>query len=311
MRQINDAGVMVGGAALAAAVLLFGTLLTRAMMSAPVAVQPTTAVDMATPDDPGPSGEGVHPTTEPEDLASTAQHADPQDPARFASQRLPAEVLRLAVERAPFEPDRQAPAQRYRMPGDRVEATPSPPPELPPAPDLRLLATVAGPDGGVAVLRVGDGTPRVVALGEQFVGYQVASIGSGEAMMSGQGRQLNLMVAGPAPAGPAVEEEDDSRRRRRGEEESAADRRRAEIARALRSRLETLQQRYEAADSEAERMLLQQSAEQLARQIQQLSEGSEQIRISGDRIIFTTPTPGASSGGLRMMVRPRGGGGGG
>lgn len=310
MRRINDAGVMIGGTALAAAVLLFGTLLTRAMMSQPVVVLPTTTVDISTPDDPGPSGEGVHPTAAPGDFPSTAERADPQDPARSASQRLPAEVLRLAVERAPFEPDRQAPAQRYRMPGDRIEDAPSPPPELPPAPDFRLLATVAGPDGGVAVLRVGDGTPRVLALGEQFVGYQVASIGSGEAMMSGQGRQLNLRVAGPAPAGAAVEEEDDSRRRRRGEEESAADRRRAEIARTLRSRLETLQQRYEAADSEAERMLLQQSAEQLVRQIQQLSEGSQQIQFRGNRIILTTPTHGASPGRLRMVPPPGGGGGG-
>ncbi len=196
MRKVHDAGVFLGAAALAGAVVLFATVFARAILSAPAAPLPAPTAT------PAPGSEAAIEETRTGEPATVEREREAGSETPRGSE-IPDEVLRLAAERAPFAPDRRAPDDRYRMPGERVAAAEPPPapPELPPAPDFRVLGTVAGPDGGVAVIQVEGERPHVMAMGEELFGYRVASIGSGNVVLEGQGRSLNLGVAGPIPTG--------------------------------------------------------------------------------------------------------------
>src|SRR5690606_25158069 len=83
------------------------------------------------------------------------------------------EDVQLATDLAPFEDDRVWSGERYRLPGEAV-ATPqieaAPTPELPPPPAFQVLGTAAATGGGLAVLRVGDGTPQLVTPGQRVEG---------------------------------------------------------------------------------------------------------------------------------------------
>jgi hypothetical protein len=178
-------GLVVASVALAGAALLFGAAVTRAMLRTPVAA--------ATAPEAAPAG-------------TEAMTAETATPAKAASAEVPGEVLSLAVERAPFDPDRRAPDQRYLMPGERVErpVVRAERPEPPPAPDFRVLGTIAGPNGGVAVIQVDEDAPRVIAMGTEILGYRVASIDGGRVVMSGQGRNLALEVPDAVPSAQAA-----------------------------------------------------------------------------------------------------------
>jgi len=197
MKKSSGVGILLGSAALAGAMLLLAAVFAQAMLSSPAAAVPV-PTPTATPA--APEANPVRPAGE-----LSAEAGNP------SAEALPVEALRLAVDRAPFAPDRQAPSDRYRMPGERVAVAEAPPtpPELPPVPDFRLLGTITGADGGIAVLQIDGERPHVMSMGEELFGYRVASIGSGNVTMRGQGQSVNLAVAGPMPTGPAGPDEGD------------------------------------------------------------------------------------------------------
>jgi hypothetical protein len=220
MKKSSGVGILLGSAALAGAMLLLAAVFAQAMLSLPSAAVPV-PTPTATP--PAPEADPVRPVGE-----MPAEAGNPSDEA------LPVEALRLAVDRAPFAPDRQAPSDRYRMPGERVVVAeaPSAPPELPPAPDFRLLGTVTGAEGGIAVVQIDGERPHVMSMGEELSGYRVASIGSGNVTMQGQWHSVNLTVAGPMPTGPAGPDEGD--RHGRGADDEQARILESVLERALR-----------------------------------------------------------------------------
>jgi hypothetical protein len=231
MRRVDNWGVVLGVGALAGTALLLGASLTRALRTPPVAAPaPEVATAEAAPESNAPA-------------------------AVLPASSLPNDVLSLAVARAPFDPDRRAPEQRYLMPGERVVRAPQREerPEPPPAPDFRVLGTVAGVNGGVAVIAVEEGPPRVVAMGSEILGYRVASIGGGRVVMSGQGRSLALEVPQAAPTGAnaaSVATDERGNNNQQGNSNQRNQQREAERARAqeraqdqLRTRLEQLMDR--------------------------------------------------------------------
>jgi hypothetical protein len=138
--------------------------------------------------------------TEPPAPPSAADTTDGGEPAE---RRLSSDALMLAVENDPFQPDRSRPAARYRLPGD-VDPPPPPPPPPPPAlPDFRVTGTAVMPDGGIAVLGIGDAPPRVLAIGEYLGGYMLAGVTSETATMKNDEREITLLVPGPS-ARPAA-----------------------------------------------------------------------------------------------------------
>lgn len=178
MRQVNSTATVAAGAAVAIAVVVFGIVVTRAIA--------------------GTSGEPSGSTLP----AATLQVADPVT-ARANQPRVGREELQVAADFAPFDPTRTPPETRYQLPGDRVEPVviepEAPPrPETPP-PAFQVLGTVADANGGIAVIRIGDGTPQLATMGQQIQGYRVAGISAARVQMEGDGRTLNLAVATATP----------------------------------------------------------------------------------------------------------------
>jgi len=240
MNRSNEWGVILGAGVLGAALLLAGTVFTRAWIGGQ-ADSPASAMAPETP----PPATPVDPTD------STA----PDDPIE--------ELLRLAAEQAPFDSERRPPPARYQLP-DEVEPVapaPAPVPEAPPAPPFRLLGTIAGTDGGVAVMEVEGSSAHVLLLGEELFGYRVSRIGPGSVTMTGDGRSLSLSVPGPMATGAAEAEAGGAG------PPATAEERREQIERATAAQ------------------------EQFVRQLEQLralqDRGAGQIEVLQDRIIFT------------------------
>jgi hypothetical protein len=127
-----------------------------------------------------------------------AEQAQEEAGARVPSQRpLQADEIRLAVDHDPFRPDRTR-AEAYRMPTDPVEEAP---PELPPAPEFRVLGIAENANGGLALMQVEESTPRFINVGESLMGYRLERVAGSMATMVGQGRTLELAVAAPSPQG--------------------------------------------------------------------------------------------------------------
>lgn len=241
MRRSDDIGVLAAGAALAGALLLFGTLLVQAMITTPVTV------------------------------TEAAEWVPPQE--RAVEPAADDDVLAMAARQAPFAPGRRGTAQPYRMPGDRMEEPerPEPQPELPPAPDFRLLATVAGGETGTVVLQTEDGPPRVLRTGQQVLGYRVASIENGRALMESPERSVELVAVGPTPVTI-------------GDVSRASDRQ-ERIIEELRTRMQDLQGRLrEGPDPQARRqiqMALLETARQLQEVVEQAEERNDRRRRGG------------------------------
>jgi hypothetical protein len=120
------------------------------------------------------------------------------------AQALPVDVSG-AAERAPFDPNRRAPRGRYRLPEEFVvEEPPPPPPPPPPAPEFRVLGTIGGPGGGVAVIEVDGEPPRVVSVGDDVMGYSLASIGNRRVTVSKDGRSVSVAMIDAAPTAMAA-----------------------------------------------------------------------------------------------------------
>jgi hypothetical protein len=260
MRRLNDTGTVIGALTLAGAGLLFGAVVTRAMVGAPTTSSLTGATDVAS--------EEIH-------EASAPVPAD-----------LPEEVLRLAAERAPFEPDRRAPSERYRLPSERVVERPpvQRPAEPPPMPPFRVLGTIGGPEGGVAVIEAEGQRPLVLATGQELLGYTVKSVQGDAVVVSSQGWDVSLSVEA-ARSGAAFDG-------RSGQGARGRDAERAQQERAVLQARERLQE--------------------MARQLQQQTGGPVQMEIQGDRAILVGPDgvrrviemPGAGGNQGTVIVRP-------
>jgi hypothetical protein len=175
MKRLPDSGLILGAVAFSAAALFFAAALGRALTYEPI-VPAGTDVTPAAFEAPAPSEN------------ATTDKAKP----------LTTEALGLAADQDPFQASRERPGEPYRLPGEFVEPPP-PPPELPPPPAFRVLGTAVSPNGGVALLQVADGTPRVVGIGESLSGYTLERVENNAATMSGQGRSLRLAVAPLTP----------------------------------------------------------------------------------------------------------------
>jgi hypothetical protein len=196
----KSAGVMAGAAVLAVA----GAALAAAVAGALIADEPAARAAAA----PAP-GAVPHPvqdvprpgdTQAAPDVVSGAQ-VDAQAAARSVSD----DVLRMAVEKAPFDPERRV-TDPYLLPEERPQPRPARVEREapPPAPAFRVLGTVAAGRGGVAVIEVPGEPPRVVALGEEILGYRVSSIQEGRVVLGGDGgRSISVAVPDVAPRAAA------------------------------------------------------------------------------------------------------------
>jgi hypothetical protein len=186
-RRRGNTGVILGAVVLASAVLLFGAVLVRAMGYTPVASAVATEAEAA-------PSEVVSAPPSAAEAPVIAEAIEPE------ATPLPRDVLARAVERAPFDPNREAPTQHYLLPDERVVPAPPPPRvELPAPPAFKVLGTISGPDGNVAVMSVEDGPPMIMALGQEMNGYRLSNIGDARVTMTGQGRTVSLQLADAQP----------------------------------------------------------------------------------------------------------------
>jgi hypothetical protein len=166
-RQI-DGRLIAAGAALAAAVLLFGSTLAGAMGADDVVVPPARV-------------------SEP-----------PSDSAAVASEEIGMQAVNEAVAVDPFSAERTPPAEPYRLPTDPEDAPPPPPPPAPPAvPAFRLVGTVQTPTGGVALIQVDNATPRMMNVGESVNGYVVEKVDATSAILAQADRRVTLGLQQP------------------------------------------------------------------------------------------------------------------
>jgi hypothetical protein len=104
-----------------------------------------------------------------------------------------------AVAMDPFSPDRQPPAEPYRLPTDpEPEAPPPPEPAPPPLPAFRLVGTTQTPTGSVALIQVASADPKVVAVGESLNGFVVERIDRTTATLTQGERTVDLTLQQPA-----------------------------------------------------------------------------------------------------------------
>jgi len=102
--------------------------------------------------------------------ASTFANADGLASARAT----PTRDVNDAVERDPFAPDRAAPAQRYRAPGEEPDA----PAEAPIVPVV-LGTAVADAARSFATVQLGGGNPVILHVGDKIAAYTVSAIARG------------------------------------------------------------------------------------------------------------------------------------
>jgi predicted Zn-dependent protease len=57
-----------------------------------------------------------------------------------------------------------------------------------------VLGTIGGREGGVAVIAAQGEPPRVVAVGEEVMGYSLASVGEGRVVVTRDGRDVSVMM---------------------------------------------------------------------------------------------------------------------
>ncbi len=193
MRVPASPAVMVGSAAVGAAVVLLGMVVGRSVLSSP--------------------------SSEPAVSTAMTSLEAPVEPEVRKSVELDPAFLREVVNAAPFDPARTPPAERYRMPGEQLSFVDMPvvQREPEPAPAFQLLGTAASADGGVAIIRLESGTPQFVSAGQTVNGYRVASIDAGRVLMTNGERTISLAVASASPTPQRPQQ--NGRNNRRGTEE--------------------------------------------------------------------------------------------
>lgn len=103
--------------------------------------------------------------------------------------------VRAAVENDLFAPDRSAPAERYRVPGED-----DPSPEVAPeAPEPMVLGTaVSGAGRSFATCQLGDDRPIIVRVGDTIGEYTVKTIERGRVVFTtANGKQLVVPALKP------------------------------------------------------------------------------------------------------------------
>ncbi len=182
MIEWNRRGTIVALTALAAALLVFGAALARALTLEPVMPAP------------------------PVQAASEPTSGDEATPAPLvpSSATLSAGDIALAVDHDPFQPDRTRPAP-FRLPGEDVPSATTAP-ELPAAPEFTVTGLVqSGGGGGLALIQAPDQTPLVIGVGESVLGYRLERVGATSATLVGNdGRTLELQLAAASPEGAAA-----------------------------------------------------------------------------------------------------------
>ena len=107
----------------------------------------------------------------------------------------PAADIRAAVEKDLFAPDRSAPAERYRMPG---ESDPSASVAVE-SPKPVVLGTAVAPQGrSFATCQLPDGLPIIVRVGDKVGEYTVKAIERGRVVFTtAKGTQLEVPALKP------------------------------------------------------------------------------------------------------------------
>jgi hypothetical protein len=102
--------------------------------------------------------------------------------------------LANAVQAAPFRPQRKAPTQRFRLPGDSAVALKEP--SLEPGADFRLIGTAIMAEGrGFAMCQLGAEPPRLVRIGDRIGEMTLRRVGQGRATFAdAAGRRIELQV---------------------------------------------------------------------------------------------------------------------
>lgn len=104
--------------------------------------------------------------------------------------------IRAAVERDPFAPERSAPAQRYRIPGEaedvRVAAI------EPPKPVVLGIAVASDAARSFATCALDGGSPTIVHIGNTIGPYTVKSIEHGRVTFTtADGKRLEVSALKP------------------------------------------------------------------------------------------------------------------
>jgi hypothetical protein len=104
--------------------------------------------------------------------------------------------VRAAVDRDLFSPDRTAPAQRYRIPGETdpdvvVE-------HIEPAKPIVLGTALSDPAHSFATCTIDDGAPTIVHVGDKLGEYTVKSIERGHVVFTAaSGKKLDIPAIKP------------------------------------------------------------------------------------------------------------------
>jgi|GEM_PF-2481033 len=167
MQWIYDRGLTAGAVTLVVSAVVLGASLTRALRSEPAPVRE-------------PRGAAGVPVNVPADIP--ADQVPAREPTLPSEQHTGIEpvsstAVQQAANRAPFDPERQPPRERYRLPGaDEQVPVLTASPELPPVPALRVLGTISGAGGGVAVIQAAGDSPKIVSVGQTIGGYRLAAV---------------------------------------------------------------------------------------------------------------------------------------
>jgi hypothetical protein len=179
MLRPRDLGVAAGRLAVAVSGLLLGAAVASAVRTATL----------------------PRPSAPDSDRSEAATQPEASSPQSQRSAGVSDDVLDRAAESAPFSSDRQA-ATPYLLPEERIVPEPVriDRPEPPPAPAFRVLGTVAGADGGIAVIEAPGEPPRVVTTGDEILGYRLSRIEQGRVVLGdAEGRSLSVAVPDQAP----------------------------------------------------------------------------------------------------------------
>ena len=278
MTRPRDGGLIVGAMVLGVAALAFGAAVAGALIAgppeAPAAVVASDGSGSAAGETPATQGElPVSPDLVPGDALT------PVASARAVSD----DVLRMAVEKAPFDPGRRV-SEPYLLPEERPQPRPArvERPEAPPPP-FRVLGTVADSRGGVAVIEAPGEPPRVLALGEEILGYRLSSIQDGRVVLGTDGGR-NVSVAVPEVAPRAATESRVTRETQTGNQRSG--------------RGAAAGGRGAAGGAAAAELV-----NEAMRRLREETGGDVRMEMRGDRVILTAPD------GTRREIQIGGGGG--
>jgi hypothetical protein len=114
---------------------------------------------------------------------AAAVHAVPNPVrARASRHRSAVDLVRQAAAADPFRPERRAPAERFRLPGENIEQRAAAGSGSAQA-ALRLIGTaVTAPGQGFAMCQEGEAAPKLVRVGESFAGYTLRAVEKGRAV---------------------------------------------------------------------------------------------------------------------------------